>query len=395
MKKDKKEQFVPGKTRIKYGGAYTDQSDFDAIQSVLDRNWWTIDEHGREFERELKEYAEVDSVTLTNSGSSAILVGLAGMNYPEGSEIITGGVHFPTTISSMYYNRLTPVYVDISDYEWGINVNLIEQAITEKTVAIMAVALIGSTPNMKVLGQIADKHGIDLILDNCDGFGSTIDDKPVEHYADLSFTSFHAAHITAMGEGGAVFVNKNDVEISERVASLREWGRIGDNDDTTVFPDLPSDYPGRYIFKNMGFNVKPLELQCAMGRSQFKKLQDIKKRRQINYDTLYHGLQDIKQIKLLSTRGGYENSWFGFPFIAEYRKGLRPFLEKRQIETRTIFGGNITKQPAFRGFGRVESGLPVSDLVGEEGMFVSVHPDYGKEEMEYIIKSIKEFYAKG
>src|SRR6185312_10426898 len=150
---------------------------------------------------------------------------------------------------------------------------------------------------------------------------------------------------------------------------------------------IPEDYPARYLFQYMGFNVKPLELQCAMGRTQLKKLPVIRELRLANYTRLYVGLQHIPQIELLEYNS--ECSWFGFPMFAKNRGKLRDFLESRQIETRTIFGGNITKQPAFRNFGKIITDLTISDRVMYEGMFVSVHPDLSSEMVDYIVSSIK------
>lgn len=388
-------KFIPGKTRLAYGGAFTDKEDFDAIQSVLDRNWWTIDEHGKQLERELAAFAGVKYATLTNSGSSALMVAYASLNLPEGSEVITGAVHFPTTISSLYYNHLVPVYVDVEQETLGIDPTLIHAAITEKTKAILAVAIAGNIPHIDKILEVAKEHNLITILDNCDGFGGTWKGKPLESYFDISVTSFHAAHILCMGEGGAVFTNNDS--FGQRAASLREWGRLGGYDgidDKKQLEGIPGDYPARYLFQYMGFNVKPLELQCAMGRTQLKKLQKIKDLRTQHFEQLYQGLEYVSQVELPRTYSQADPSWFGFPMFATRRGELRAFLEARNIETRTIFGGNITKQPAFRNFGRVATDLPVSDRVMTDGMFVSVHPSLTKEMVAYIVDSIKEFYEK-
>lgn len=391
MQTDVHDKFIPGTTRIKYGGAYTDQADFDAINSVLERNWWTIDEECRLLEEELGLATDSKHVVITNSGSSALLVGINALNLPENSEVITGAVHFPTSITSLYYNRLKPVFVDNNEVNLGIDPDLIEQAITKKTSAILVVSIAGSIPDMPKIRDIADRHNLKVIHDNCDGHGSKWAGRPIEFYADITCTSFHAAHIMAMGEGGAVFTN--DDVVGEKARSLREWGRVGDTDDTSQYTDMPSDYPGRYIFKYLGFNLKPLELQCAMGRSQLKKLDKIKRLRQENYDYLYRHLSWIPQVQLLETFPGAEPSWFAFPMIAKNRPELRAFLESRQIETRTIFGGNITKQPAFKNIGRKASQLPVADRIMTEGMFLSVHPACTEEMMRYMVDSVREFYA--
>lgn len=382
----------PFNKRLAYGGAYTDKEDFDAIQSVLDRNWWTIDKEGKQLEQELANFTGQKYATLANSGSSALMIAYASLSLPEGSEVITGAVHFPTTIASLYYNRLTPVFIDNELSTLGLNPDLIAGAVTEKTKAIIVVAIAGSVPNLERILKVAKEYNLITILDNCDGFGGTYKGKLIESYFDISVTSFHAAHILCMGEGGAVFTNNK--EYGEKAGSLREWGRLGGYDginDKQYLEGIPEDYPARYLFQHMGFNVKPLELQCAMGRTQLKKLPEIKSKRLHNYDRLFKGLKDVPEITLLEYND--ECSWFGFPMFATKRGALRDFLEAREIETRTIFGGNITKQPGFRGFGRIQGKLPMADLVMEEGMFVSVHPDLNDDMIDYIIESIKEFYA--
>ena len=393
MQIDKHEKFVPGKTRIKYGGAFTDQDDFDAIQSVLDRNWWTIDPngHGGQLENELADFAGIDYATLTNSGSSALTVAFDALSFPKDSEIITGAVQFPTAISAIVKNNLVPVFVDVDVNNLSVDLDLIENAITPKTKAILAVAIAGNIPDIDKLTAIADKHNLKLVLDNCDGFGGTWDDNSLEYYFDISATSFHAAHIMCMGEGGAVF--SRDHEIGKKAQSLREWGRMGDTDDSTKFEGIPDDYPGRYIFKHIGYNVKPLELQCALGRTQLKKLPKIKELRQRNFTILHKGLKTVENIVLPEVLSKASPSWFSFPMIVERRAELREFLEARNIETRTIFGGNITRQPAFKDIGYIKGNLDISDKVMEQGMFVSVHPSATPEMMEYIVDSIKEFYA--
>lgn len=400
MQKDiHSEIFIPGKTRIHYGGAFVGHEEFQAIQSVLDRNWWTIDEHGRKLENEIAKHVGLDNsnpVTLTNSGSSALMIAYAALRQagvPEGAEIITGAVQFPTTISSLYYNRLTPVYIDVNPRTFCLDPKLIESAITEKTAAILVVAIAGNFPNLDEVYEIAKKHHLKLILDNCDGFGGTWFGESIEKYFDIAATSFHAAHIMAMGEGGAVITK--DVQLGEIAHAMREWGRYGDTDEVPSGYGIPADYPGRYVFKYMGFNVKPLELQCAMGREQLKKISIIKKLRSDVFDALYEGLLPLHKngfIILPRVSAAAQPSWFGFPFLATKRPELRRFLEARQIETRTVFGGNITKQPAFRDFGRISGQVLNADKVMTDGMFISSHPSVTTEMIKYMIDSITEFY---
>jgi len=392
MQKDKQEKFIPGKTRIKYGGAFTDKKDFMAIQSVLDRNWWTIDPngHGGKLEKELADFAGTEYAVLTNSGSSALMVAFDALSLPKGSEVITGAIQFPTAITAIVKNGLTPVFVDVNS-NMCLAPGLVEDAITDKTSAILVVAVAGIIPNIDHLTKIADKHNLKIVLDGCDSFGGTWNNLPLEYYFDASATSFHAAHILSMGEGGCVFARNK--KVGEKAKSLTEWGRVGDTDDTSKYEGIPEDYPGRYIFKEIGYNLKPLELQCALGRTQLKKLSKIKKLRQRNFDILAKGLKDLGYVYIQETFDKASPSWFSFPMFVIDRPGLRKFLEKRNIETRTIFGGNITRQPAFKNVGRIHGALNIADSVMKEGMFVSVHPSITEEMSQYIVDSIEEFYA--
>ena len=388
---DLKVEFEPGKTRIKYGGAYTKEDDFEAIQSVLDRNWWTMADEGKLLEQELAEKINMKGAVLTNSGSSALLVAFASLKLSKGSEIITGAVHFPTAISAMYYSGLMPVFVDVDPYDYNPSPSQIEKQITGATSGILLVAIAGQIPDLPRYVALAKKYRLKLILDNCDGFGGTYNGKSIDSFFDVSTTSFHAAHIMCMGEGGAVF--SNDEEYLNRARSFSSWGRVGDTDDNTVYEDIPSDYPGRYIFKEIGFNLKPLELQCALGRTQLKKLDDIKNRRSKNFTILQNELISVREVSPARPHNGASPSWFSFPMLVERRSELKKFLESRNIETRTIFGGNITRQPAFKGIGKIMENLDVADEIMEKGMFVSVHPNNTEEMMRYIGQSIREFYG--
>lgn len=395
----KTEEFIPGKTRIKYGGAYVGKEERQAIDSVLDRNWWTIDEHARMFEKELAQKTGVKHAVVTNSGSSALFTmycalreKLAGGKLQDNGEIITGAIHFPTAISSMLFNGFTPVYVDVDVDTSCIDPKKIESAITDKTVAILVVSVAGNIPNLQEIIRIAKKHDLRLILDNCDGYGGQWDDRFIECYFDIASTSFHAAHIMNTGEGGAVFTN--DDFFGEVARSVREWGRVGDTDSSKKFEGIPEDYPGRYIFQYLGMNIKPIELQCAMGREQLKKLEVIKELRETNFKILYKILKGLKNVSLPFVHLDAVPSWFSFPMIVEDRKGLREFLESRNIETRTIFGGNILKQPAYKNYGRAHGDLTNADIIMEKGMFVSVHPNNTPPMMQYVAESIIHYYKE-
>lgn len=402
MQKDKISRFIPGKTRIKYGGAVVDKKELFAIQKVLDRNWWTLDVEGKMFEDDLSQATSVKHSLFVNSGSSALLLALSALNLEEGSEIIIPAVNFPTVVSACMVNRLIPVFVDVDLNNLCIDLENAKKAITKKTKAIVVVSIAGNTIDVDKI-NFFKKKGIITILDNCDGYGTTYKNKPIESYFDISVTSFHAAHIITTGEGGALFTN--NTQYYKNAKSMREWGRADDSDTIKVAKEigLPSDYPGRYTYITRGFNLKPIELQAAMGRIQLKKLRKIKKARRENYARL---LQGIKK-KLLPLQPSIEPkdtyiSWFAFPITIKksgIRGELRKYLENHNIETRVIFAGNITRQPAYKQSSsqkmstfKVYGSLKNSDVVLNDSFFISVHPTITVEMINFILNILEKFF---
>jgi CDP-6-deoxy-D-xylo-4-hexulose-3-dehydrase len=396
MKKDIKSRFFPGKTRIKYGGAVVDKKEITAIQKVLNRNWWTLDEEGIKFEKELAKVTGVKHTLFTNSGSSALLLAISSLQLEAGSEIIIPAVNFPTIVSACMLNNLIPVFVDVDSDNLCLNLDKAKKAITSKTKAIVVVDIAGNTVDLEKLSYFKNKKII-TILDNCDGYGTTYKNKFVESYFDIAATSFHAAHIITTGEGGAVFTN--NTTYYKTAKSLREWGRADDSDGIKVAKKagLPDDYPGRYTYITRGFNLKPIELQAAMGRVQLKKLQRIKIARAKNYKLLSKGIESIPFLKASVPPENASISWFSFPVTVKkphLRGKLRKFLEENNIETRVIFAGNIVKQPAYqKGNYKVSGSLENSDTVLNDSFFVSVHPTITHEMIDFIINCLKKFFS--
>lgn len=396
MKKDLKSKFIPGKTRIKYGGAVVDKKEITAIQKVLNRNWWTLDEEGVKFEKELAKVSGVKYALFTNSGSSALLLAISSLQLEAGSEVIIPAVNFPTVVSACMINNLIPVFVDVDSDNLCLNLENAKKAITSKTKAIVVVDIAGNTVDLEKLSYFKAK-GIISILDNCDGYGTTYKNKSVESYFDMSATSFHAAHIITTGEGGVVFTNNQTYYKTAK--SLREWGRADDSDGIKAAKKagLPDDYPGRYTYITRGFNLKPIELQAAMGRVQLRKLQKIKEARGKNYKRLLKGIENIPTLKPSIAPENASISWFAFPLTVEKscnRGKLRKFLEENNIETRVIFAGNIVKQPAYqKGNYRVSGKLENSDIVLNDSFFISVHPTITYEMIDFILACLRKFFS--
>ncbi len=390
-------KFIPGKTRIKYGGAVIDDQEIKAIKSVLDRNWWVLDKEAAAFEKELAKASQTKYALFTNSGSSALMLAAAALaaKIGKGGRVLVPATNFPTAVSALLAQGLKPVLVDVNLSTFCINENAIE-SFKGKADAMLVVNIAGNIPDLDRLLKVARHMKWYTVLDNCDGFGGSWRGKPVESYFNFSATSFHAAHIITTGEGGAFFCN--DRQSYDIARSVREWGRADDtdNDKRNKKIGLPSDYPGRYTYLTIGYNMKPLELQAAMGRVQLKKLGWIKKMREINYNYFKDELEQrgITGVSIIEPVKGASPSWFAIPLMCSFddRPKLRAFLEAHNVETRVIFAGNIAKQPAYREYFKRETKLPVADMVMSHGFFISAHPTTSIDMYSYVIDLLEEFF---
>lgn len=378
----------PASPRIEYGGALIGQEEFDAINSVIQSQGgrrWTLGAESLSFEKELAQMSGVAHAVVVNSGSSALLLAISALKLPRGSKVIIPALTFPTAYSSLLQNNLTPVVIDC-DENLNIDLKEVEKALKEHpdVKAVVAIHIAGNIVNLPRLREIVGERII--ISDNCDGFGGTIDWKFIDAYADVSCISMHAAHIITMGEGGAILTN--DPQIAATARKMREWGRESGSDELTKLEGFPEDYRERYVFTEIGYNLKPLELQCALGRVQLRKLKDFKKKRRENFAKLRDVFVDhMDKFRVVqNTVIGAESCWFGFPFICKgiERKKVMDFFESLNIETRTIFSGNILRHPAYKGTGIQFGDLKNSNYVMEAGMFISNHPSMTPEQIYFI-----------
>lgn len=378
--------FRPKIDRISYGGCIIDNRERDAINRVIDSQGgrrWTIGPESEAFERELADKTGMKHSVLYNSGSSALLAAVASLKLPKGSKVIVPALNFPTAYSSILVCGLIPVVVDCDLTTLNISLEQVKLAITghPDVKAVIAVHIAGNVVDLVKLREIVGNRYI--ISDNCDGYGGTLRGKFIDTYADLSCISMHAAHIISMGEGGAVITNNK--ELASRARKIREWGRASGSDTLTKHEGFPPDYRERYVFEEIGFNMKPLELQCAMGRIQLTRLEDFKMKRRVNYDMLYNFLQDVDDFALMGEIEGADNCWFSFPLLTENRPEVMKAFEDNNIETRTIFSGNILRHPAYKDEPHIQIGtLDNSDYVMRCGMFLSVHPSLEPEMIRYV-----------
>jgi CDP-6-deoxy-D-xylo-4-hexulose-3-dehydrase len=382
--------FTPIKDRISYGGAVIGPEEREAILKIIDSQGgrrWTVGPESVALEEELAEATGVKKAILVNSGSSALLVGLSAFKFPKGSKVIIPAVNFPTAFNSILQCGLLPVVVDVDINTLNIDLEEVKKAIElhPDIVAVIAVDIAGNPVDLIELRKIVDDRKI--ILDDCDGYGTLLHDRFIETFADLSAVSFHAAHIITTGEGGAVLTD--DIEVGERALKMREWGRASGTDKIYNYPGFPDDYKERYVYEEIGFNMKPLELQCAMGRIQLRKLPLFREQRGKNYKKMFEMFRTMPQFQLLDHLEGSTPCWFSFPLLCRgvKRGEVMDILEANNIECRTIFSGNILRHPAYKDTEVIQIGdLHNADDVMANGMFLSVHPSITDEMIEFIGK---------
>lgn len=379
--------FTPKKDRISYGGAMIGPEERQAILRVIDSQGgkrWTIGPESEAFEKELAANTGMNFSIVVNSGSSALLVAITALHLPEGSKVIIPALNFPTAYSALLQNNLIPVVVDCDLKTLNLDLLQVKQAVLEHpdVRAVIAVHIAGNVVDLEKLRRIVGPRYI--VSDNCDGYGGTLHGKFIDSYADVSCVSFHAAHIITLGEGGGIITDNR--KIAESAKKIREWGRASGSDKLTTLPGFPPDYRERYVFEEMGYNMKPLELQCAMGRVQLKKLSLFKDKREKNYNMLKNIFSKIPNYTIIEKEVKESDPcWFSFPLLVKDRSKIMEKFEKNNIETRTIFSGNILKHPAYKNKPHIKIGdLKNSDNVMFNGMFISAHPSLTIEMISFI-----------
>lgn len=383
-----------------------------AVDAVLD-GWWTSGRFAAEFEKEFSKFMGVRAAILTNSGSSANLLAISALTSPSlggkrllpGDEVITVAAGFPTTVAPIVQNRLVPVFIDVKFPTYNVDETLLQAAFSERTGAIVLAHTLGNTFNVQVVSDFAKRHDLFLIEDACDAVGSTYLGRQVGTFGDIATVSFYPAHHITMGEGGAVLTDSPSLK--RIVESFRDWGRdcwCDPGCDNTCgvrfqqqFGDLPYGYDHKYVYSHLGYNLKVTDMQAAIGLAQLKKLPGFISSRKSNFSALYSGLRDLEdRIILPEPEENADPSWFGFPITLRRdgfrdRRTLTEALNERGIGTRLLFGGNLTKQLAFRGVNfRVASSLENTDAVMERTFWVGVYPGIDERRMDYLIQNLRD-----
>lgn len=409
--------------RIAYGGRkFDDEEMVNLVDSALDF-WLTTGRFAQQFEKEFADFMGVKHCLLTNSGSSANLLAFSAITSPllkerairRGDEVITVAAGFPTTIAPVIQFGAIPVFVDVTIPQYNIDCNLLEQALSPKTKAVMIAHTLGNPFDLKQVRDFCDKHNLWLVEDNCDALGSKyfIDGewKYTGTIGDIGTSSFYPPHHITMGEGGAVYTN--NALLNRIVASFRDWGRDcycpSGKDNTCLnrftrqFGELPMGYDHKYVYSHFGYNLKVTDMQAAIGCAQLKKLPAFVEARRKNWQFLRDQLSKLSDIfELPEPVENSKPSWFGFlltlkPNAPFKRVDLIKHLEDKNIQTRLLFSGNILKHPCFdemratgEGF-RVVGDLTSTDRIMNDTFWIGVYPGMTQPMLEMMVKTIKEF----
>lgn len=406
--------------RIPYASRYYGHEEMvNLVDSSLEF-WLTSGRYTDQFEKEFAEYLGIKYCSLVNSGSSANLLAFMALTSPlmgdrrimPGDEVITVAAGFPTTIAPIIQYGAVPVFVDMTIPQYNMDASMLEEALSDKTKAIMIAHTLGNPWDLGAIKEFCDKHNLWLVEDNCDALGSkyTIngEEKFTGTIGDIGTSSFYPPHHMTMGEGGAVYTD--NPLIHKAVRSLRDWGRdcvcpsgrdnlCGHRFDKQ-YGELPLGYDHKYVYSHFGYNLKATDMQAAVGCAQLAKFPTFVEKRRHNFDRLHAALEEVEDKLILPEPcPNSKPSWFGF--LLTCREGVDKnkvvqYIEDHGVQTRMLFAGNIVKQPCFdemrasgKGY-RVVGDLAVTDRIMKDTFWLGVYPGMTDEKIDYMAKVIKE-----
>lgn len=414
-----KKDFQEG-DRISYASRVYDHEEMvNLVDSSLEF-WLTAGRYAEQFETEFAKYLNVRYCSLVNSGSSANLLAFMTLTSPllgdraikRGDEVITVAAGFPTTVSAIIQYGAVPVFVDVTIPQYNIDVTKLEEAISDKTKAVMIAHTLGNPFDLGAIKKFCEKNNLWLIEDNCDALGSTYvidrEEKLTGTIGDIGTSSFYPPHHMTMGEGGAVYTN--NPLLGKIALSMRDWGRDcvcpSGNDNLCghrfdkQYGELPVGYDHKYVYSHFGYNLKATDLQASIGCAQLKKFPSFVERRRHNFDRLKAALSGVEDKLILPEACENSNpSWFGFLLTCKEgvdRNNVVPFIESKGVQTRMLFAGNLIKHPCFdemrktgEGF-RVVGELVNTDTIMNNTFWVGVYPNMTDDMIDYMAQTIKE-----
>ncbi len=390
---------------ISYAKTVYGKEEIDAVVKCLNEST-QMGNYSRKFEKKIASLFDKKESIYVNSGSSALYIGIEAFNFNQGAEVITPALTFGTTVGCLLKNSLVPVFVDVEPLTYCIDVSSIEKVITDKTVAILAPNLMGNLCDWPKIREIADKHNLIVIEDSADTLGATINGKNSGYYSDMSITSFYGSHIiNCAGNGGALALN--DKKIIEKAKLLRSWGRSSslydeksESIENRFNVDLDGiEYDAKFVFETSGYNLEGSEVGAAFGLAQLEKLKDNIITRQKNFklqsnffkkhNKFFYNPQETKNV---------DTAWLAFPVLIKEdapftRKELQIYLEKRNIQTRVVFTGNILRQPMMKNqiYKVLDNGYPNSDSIMRRGMLLPVHHGLTSQMIQRLHSTIDQF----
>lgn len=409
------QNFIPGKSYIPCAGKILDARD---LRNLLDASldlWLTTGRFCAEFESSLARRVNLQHARLTVSGSAANLLAMTALTSRKlrekrvgpGSEVITVAAGFPTTVTPILQNRCIPVFVDVDLETANVSVERLAQAVGPKTRAIMLAHTLGNPFDLEAVSGIARSHDLFLIEDCCDALGATYNGKGVGTFGDVSTLSFYPAHHITMGEGGAVLTDSK--QMIQLVESFRDWGRdcwCPPGAANTCrkrfdgqFGQLPAGYDHKFVFAHLGYNLKSTDMQAAVGISQLEKLDGFIARRKENFALLSDMFESeglTEHFLLPRKTPKSDPSWFGFLLTIRdgsplKRRDVVAYLEEHMVGTRLLFGGNLTRQPAFlNAEHRIVGNLQNTDKIMNDSFWIGVWPGIGNRERSYMVDIFKQ-----
>ena len=417
--------FVPGETRLAYGGRVFDEEELDLLVDASLDFWLTYGRYSDRFESELGAYLGVKHCLLVNSGSSANLLAFMALTSEKlgerritrGDEVITVAAGFPTTVAPIVQYGAVPVFVDVRPDTANVDVERLEAAVGPLTKAVFLAHTLGNPFDVEAVVGLCERHGLWLIEDNCDALGSLYGGRLTGGFGHIATSSFYPPHHMTMGEGGAVYTD--DAQLAEILASLRDWGRdctcrSGQDDRcghrfSHQFGTLPFGYDHKYVFSEFGYNLKVTEMQAAVGCAQLAKLPEFTRLRRQHHATLSRLLAPLADLlHVQEATPGSEPSWFGLLLMLTdearaaglTRETLVAHLEAAKIQTRMLFAGNVIRQPCFDAMraaveaGRSDAGyrvagdLAATDCIMNDAFWVGVYPGLSDEMVTHVAETI-------